>query len=344
VQALRDDRVNRRASGGVPTSTFLLDQREEVTEVGPFLQLAWPLLTRLTVRGGLRHDASTFKVTDHFLTDGDASGSRTMAATSGNAGVALAVSPRVTAWSDIGTLFETPTTTELANRPAGDGGFNGALNPQRSTSVELGLRARSGALAIESAIYRTTTRDAIVPYREVGGRTYYRNAGQTRTMGAELGATLRLPGGLSLLGTWTLTDAVFTDYRVTDGTTTDILDGHHLAGVPKLVARLGVRGDVGHGFSVDIDQAFSSHLFADDDNLIRVAGWGSGVTGARLAWRGRVGAIRLAPFAVAMNLFDRQYVGSVSINGAGGRVFEPSPRRTFYFGTELTVHPRGTSD
>jgi iron complex outermembrane recepter protein len=341
LQALRDDRINRRATGGVATSTLLLDQREEVTEIGPFLQAVWPILPRVTIRGGLRHDASRFAVTDHLLADADASGTRTMAATSGNVGVAVSLDRRVTVWGDVATLFETPTTTELANRPAGDGGFNEVLNPQRSVSAELGVRARLGHLAVESALYRTTTRDAIVPYREVGGRTYYRNAGHTRTIGAEIGATLFMGHGLSLRGTWTLTDAAFTDYRVVDGATTDVLDGHRLAGVPKQVARLGLRGEIGHGFSIDVDQAFSSSLFADDDNLIRVDGWGSGVTGVRAAWHGHAGALQLAPFAAAMNLFDRNYVGSVSINGAGGRVFEPSPRRTFYVGTEIKL--RGTT-
>jgi iron complex outermembrane receptor protein len=256
--------------------------------------------------------------------------------------MAIALSPRITAWGDVATLFETPTTTELANRPQGDGGFNTALNPQRSVSTELGVRARVGRLSLESAIYHTSTRDAIVPYREVGGRTYYRNAGRTRTSGAEIGATYRLGKQLAVLGTWTLTNAVFTDYRVIDGTTTDVLDGHRLAGVPREVARLGVRGEIGRGWQVDLDQAFTSAMFADDDNLIRVDGWGAGVTGARLAWEGPLGGARLAPFVAAMNIFDRRYVGSVSINGAGGRVFEPAPRRTFYVGSEIRLSARGS--
>ncbi len=342
-QALRDDRVNRRADGGVPSSTILLDQRETVTEVGPFLQVVWPLGHTMTLRGGLRHDASHFGVVDHHTSDGDASGHRTMSATSGNAGVALVLGPRITAWSDIATLFETPTTTELANRPAGDGGFNDALNPQHSVSAELGIRVRLGWLSLESAMYRTSTHDAIVPYRELGGRTYYRNAGATRTTGAEVGATLRLNHGLSLLGTWTLTHAIFTDYRITDGATMDVLDGHRLAGIPSQVARLGLRGDVGREFSIDIDQAFSTSLYADDDNKLRVDGWGNGVTGMRLAWRGTGAVSSLAPFVAVQNLFDRRYVGSVSINGNAGRVFEPAPRRTVYVGAELGWRARAGS-
>jgi outer membrane receptor protein involved in Fe transport len=35
------------------------------------------------------------------------------------------------------------------------------------------------------------------------------------------------------------------------------------------------------------------------------------------------------------NLWDRRYVGSVTLNGLGGRVFEPAPGRIVYFGAEL---------
>ena len=48
------------------------------------------------------------------------------------------------------------------------------------------------------------------------------------------------------------------------------------------------------------------------------------------------GAVRLAPFGAVNNLFDRRYVGSVNINGFGGRVLEPAPGRNGYLGMELS--------
>ncbi|MGH7594697.1 MAG: TonB-dependent receptor family protein, partial [Gemmatimonadales bacterium] len=337
AQSLRDDRINRRSVNGVATDTLLLNQRERVSELAAFAQLTWPVGTRLTIRTGVRRDNNRFSVTDHLLSDGDASGSRTMAATSGNGGVSLRFNRQVTAWTDIATVFETPTTTELANRPDGGGGFNPDLNPQRSVTAEAGVRGRAGSLSFDVAAYSTHTQDAIVPYNEVGGRTYFRNAGQTRTLGAEaaLGWTLR--PGLTLLGTWTLTDAVFTNYRVVNPASIDTLDGHRLAGLPRHVARIGLQGSLGHGFSIDIDQGFASSMFADDDNKIMVNGWGPGVTGARLIWHGRAGAVALDPFVAGMNLFNRHYVGSVTTNGALGRVFEPAAGRTIYLGTSITA-------
>ncbi|MEA3246528.1 MAG: TonB-dependent receptor, partial [Gemmatimonadota bacterium] len=39
-------------------------------------------------------------------------------------------------------------------------------------------------------------------------------------------------------------------------------------------------------------------------------------------------------FAAVNNLRDVRYVGSVTVNGAGGRVLEPAPGRNFYVGVE----------
>ena len=141
AQAMRDDRTNRRSLNGVATDTLLLDQRERVSEHAVFAQLAWPLNSRITIRGGARQDMNHFAVADHLLGDGDASAARTMQANSGNAGISVRVGGLVAVWTDLATVFETPTTTELANRPDGAGGFNPDLNPQRSLMAEAGAAA-----------------------------------------------------------------------------------------------------------------------------------------------------------------------------------------------------------
>ncbi|HEY4099848.1 MAG TPA: TonB-dependent receptor [Gemmatimonadales bacterium] len=337
AQSLRDNRTNRRSVGGVATDTLILDQTERVAEGAVFAQGSIPLTARLTARAGVRRDINHFSVGDHFLTDGDASGSRTMQATSGDGGIAFSVSPHLTAWTDIATIFTTPTTTELANQPSGAGGFNPDLNPERSVNVEVGVRGAASALSYELAAYHTTTNDAIVPFNEVGGRTYFTNAGSTHTRGIEGSLTWQVLPRLALVGTWTVTDDRFGEYRVVNPTSVDTLDGNRVAGIPQGVGRIGIRGSIGHGFAIDVDQGFTSSMFADDDNTINVASWGAGVTGARLSWHGTLDGLRATPYIAALNLFDRRYVGSVTTDGAGGRVFEPAAGRTIYVGMSLTA-------
>src|SRR2546426_7826433 len=63
-----------------------------------------------------------------------------MSALSGSLGVAVTPSDAVTVYGNLGTSFETPTTTELTNRPGSAGGFNPSLQPQKATTYEMGVR------------------------------------------------------------------------------------------------------------------------------------------------------------------------------------------------------------
>jgi iron complex outermembrane receptor protein len=60
----------------------------------------------------------------------------------------------------------------------------------------------------------------------------------------------------------------------------------------------------------------------------------------RLGWSGDVGDWNVAPFLGINNLWDRRYIGSVTINGTFGRVFEPAPRRVVYLGAEIGYRTR----
>ncbi len=243
----------------------------------------------------------------------------------------------VTTWVSYATSFETPTTTELANRIEGDGGFNTELDPQRTAAAEAGVRAAHGPWRAEFTAYRAVTRDALIAFREIAGRSYFRNAGQTRTTGIEAAGSFAVTKSLTLLATLTHTDAVFSDYVLTEGTETVDLAGRRLAGVPSTVARVGLQGMVHRSVGVDVDHAWSSETYADDRNFITVPGWGWGVTSIRARWTWSAGRYRVEPFAGLSNVFNRSYVASVTINGAAGRVFEPSPGRTAFVGSSIGI-------
>ena len=316
LQSSRDDRTNRRHRQGTPFGPLLLDQRETVGEVGLFAQAtivrgAWQ------VQSGIRWDNTSFDVADAL---GSGSGQRSMAAVSGSASITRAMGP-ATSWASVSTAFETPTTTELANQPDGRTGLNRVLDPQRSVSLEVGLRSPVAFGQIEAAAWTTSTRDAITPFQDIGGRSYYTNAGRTRTRGVEAAAQATLHPGIVALATVTVTDATFRDY-VVNGVQ---LAGRRVAGIPRTVARLGIRGAIGR-LALDADHAFASVQYADDANTLEAAGWGAGITGLRLRWIPR-GRHALAPFISAQNLFNRRVIGSVTVNGTFGRVFEPAAGR-----------------
>jgi iron complex outermembrane receptor protein len=337
LQRMRDDRQNLHAESGVPTGIVFLDQREKVTELGPFAQVQWSPTERLLLSGGARFDWVRFNLDDRFTDDGDDSGARTMSALSGNVGASWSFNERFVPYANVSTAFETPTTTELVNQPDGSGGFNRELGPQRAVNFEVGARGRPlPEVTYSVALFVSRVTDAIVQQEEIGGRAFFRNAGKTHNDGAEVGLSVSPVGALTLNAAYT-----YARYRfVEDGPEGTGLDGNRLPGVPEHFWRLGLRTAMTQGLYLDADHTLSSSVAADDANTILVDSWGAGVTNLRLGWQGDLGLVRLSPFLGINNLWDRRYVGSVTLNGLFGRVFEPSPRRVVYLGTEIGYRAR----
>ena len=337
LQRMRDDRRNTVAAGGQPTDTTLLDQRETVTELGPFLHLAWEPARRILFSSGVRHDRVTFTVDDRYLGDSlDNGGTRVMSAWSGHLGISLAGSEAIVPYLNVATSFETPTTTELVNQPGGTGGFNDQLEPQRAVNYEIGFRGRAGrGTEYSAALFAARIDDALIPFSEVGGRAFFTNAGRVHNEGIELGLRVAPVAAWDLALAYTFARYRFDRYRITSGATVDTLDGNRLAGIPRHHLRMLLRVTPIRSLRLELEQMVSSSLFADDRNTIEVEGWGPGVTTFRAAWNVEAGAVSLLPFFGLNNAFDRSYVSSVTVNGFGGRVFEPGPGRNAYFGLEI---------
>jgi iron complex outermembrane receptor protein len=337
LQRMSDDRQNLVSDGGVPTSVVFLDQQERVTELGPFAQLQWAPHEQLLVSGGARFDWVRFSLDDRFLDNGDDSGIRSMSAVSGNIGASWSFEDEFVPYVNVSTSFETPTTTELVNQPDGSGGFNTELGPQRSVNYEIGARGQPAPyLSYSFALFLGRVSDAIVQQEEVGGRAFFRNAQKIHNDGAELGVSITPIPELALNAAYT-----YALYRFVEEPEGSGLDGNRLPGVPEHFWRFGLRTGW-NGLYLDADHTLSSSVASDDANTPEgiVDSWGAGVTNLRLGWQGEVGVVLLSPFVGVNNLWDRRYVGSVTLNGLFGRVLEPAPRRVLYVGTELGYRAR----
>jgi iron complex outermembrane receptor protein len=342
-QRQRDDRLNfnyLNTPGDSATRDTVRsrDQRELVTEVGPFVQSVLEVSPQVTLMAGLRYDWVTFAVRDRLITstDPDDSGERVMKALSGSFGIAVSPSRYLTVYGNVGSSFETPTTTELANSPSGAGGFNTGLKPQHAWTVELGARGTlGGRLTYGMALFQAEVRDALIPYEIVAPRFFYRNAGSTRHRGVELNADLAVAPGLSLGAAWTYSDFRFREYAFTDGAGTHVLDGRALPGIPAHWLNLIARAQPGGwaGAWAEVQQTYSSGYLVSDVANTRTEPWGS--TNLRAGWDGNLGGMRLAPFIGINNAFNHRYVSSVVINAARGRFYEPAPGRNVYVGLSV---------
>ena len=313
-----------------------LDQRELVSSIGPYVRDELRAGDRVNLSAGVRADYIRFEVQDHFLSDGrDDSGSRVLHAVSPMGGAVVRLSAQSALYANVGTAFETPTTTELGNQPNGNAGLNFDLKPQFSTTYETGLK---GSLAYrvqyDVALFQTEVRDELIPYQVPGGsgRTYTRNAGRTRRQGVELAAGSEI-GPFVVSTAYTYSHFRFRDFVSTAGTQ---LAGNAIPGIPEQQLQASATWRFRSVYAT-IEGLGKSAVYVDDANSARAAGftvynlrYGAEALG-RMAW--------VSPTVSVQNLFDKKYVGSVAINAAGtpatAKFYEPAPRRTFLFG--LTV-------
>jgi len=315
-----------------------LNQLEHVTEFGPFVQSALELSPRTTIMAGLRYDWVKFAVRDRLIagTNPDDSGERLMRALSGSLGIAVNPFRNLTVYGNVGSSFETPTTTELANSPSGAGGFNTGLKPQHAWNFEIGTRGSlDRRFSYSVALFQAEVRDALVPYEIAAPRFFYRNAGSTRHQGLEIGGDLSVVAGLSLGAAWTYSDYRFREYSFTDTAGTHVLNGRPLAGIPENWLNLTIRAHPAAfaGAWAEVQPTYSSGYLVSDVANTRTSPWWS--TNVRAGWDGKAGSASLAPFIGINNVFNHRYVSSVVINAARGRYYEPAPGRNVYLGISI---------
>jgi iron complex outermembrane recepter protein len=302
------------------------DQRELVTGVGPYLRGELAVTPSLLASAGVRADAVRFEVQDHLVTatNPDDSGDRTLHAVSPAVGLVWRTSPLASVYANLSSSFETPTTTELGNKPDGTAGINPELQPQRTITGEIGAKGVLPGAPVrwDVALFEARARDELVPFDIVngGGRRYFRNAGRTVRRGGELGLEAEA-GRVTVHGAYTYSHFRYVDYAV--GTTS--YAGNRIPGVPEQA--LALTASLRQGpLTLSTTADLSSPVEVDDANSARAPG--RAIFGLGLGADIHAGSVRIAPLVAVQNLGGVRSVGSVSVNATGGKFYEPAPGRT----------------
>ena len=335
VEGQWDDRLNFENDGG-ERGARTLDQAEEVRALAPFVEVSAPVAGPLRALAGLRWDAYRFHVDDRLVTstDPDDSGTRSMDALSPSAGLVAALGA-AEVYANVASSFETPTTTELANRPTGAGGFNPDLEPQRAVSVELGARLRAGAAAaVHVAVYRSAIDDVLVPFEvpDAPGRSFFRNAGSAVHRGVEIDVWARPHPDLTVRAAYAWTDARFDRFEAG----TDDASGNRIPGVAPHRADAAITWEPAYGGRVEVTQRYVASLPVDDANTAAAPAYAL-TDIAAVAPPLRVGDARIELFAGIDNFLDRTHISAVVVNAFGGRYYEPGPGRSGYVGFRLSA-------
>ncbi|HEX8359516.1 MAG TPA: TonB-dependent receptor [Longimicrobium sp.] len=338
TEVQRDDRRNHANQAG-ERGALVLDQRERVRSRAVFGLATLSLAGRVDVLGALRRDGFLFSADDRLVAAGnpDDSGSRRLGHWSPTLGVSVSALPGVSLYANYAHAFETPTTTELANRPEGAGGFNPELDPQVTDSYEAGSKAALGTLQLQAAVYTARIRGELLGFQVPSSpdRTFFRNAGRSRRRGAEASAAVAPREGVSARAAYSYTDARFVEYTAggTDlsGIRVPGIAPHRWEGTLNLASRRGP-------FAGIDARRVSSVPVRDDDREGALRSPAYSLVDVRAGWEElRVGGARVTPSAGITNLFGARYNASVVVNAFGRRFYEPGPGRAVYTGLTVSL-------
>ncbi|MGM8934154.1 TonB-dependent receptor family protein [Pseudomonas neustonica] len=320
------------ANNGDDKGDLKRDEFNRVDSKEAYLISTWALTNQWSLTAGFRHSRVEFESEDDFLSDGsDDSGSVDYQQTTPALGISYQWSPALTLYAAAGQGFETPTFQELAYRPSGSG-LNFDLQPSESRNAEAGLKFRHGNTRLDAAVFYTRVEDEIVTgaLQDNVGRSTYANAGQSNRQGLEFALEQRLAYGFNAYLAYTYLEAKFDEYIHSDG---QDYSGNYLPGVPRHSLYAELEWAPSNGFSTALEAQSLSQRYATDDNQSKAPGYA--VFNWRAGYRQELGSWALEPFARIDNLADKQYIGSLIVNGAGSRYYEPAPERNWLVGVGL---------
>ena len=323
----RDDRRNANNDGGMRGNVQILDQEERVRNLAAFAAVRLALTRRLSATTGLRLDGIRFAMTDRLLTNGDQSGERIFGALSPSLGLSYGAGKTV-AFANVNTAFETPTTTELVNRPDGDGGFHPTLEPQRTVGIEIGMRTRVPAahLHADVALYRLQISGRLLSRQNAEGRTYFENAGANTHQGIELALDWQATASTNIRATYGGNHYTFSSEPEV---------GRRIPGIPDHRLFFSLRSQY-RGLSGEIAATVASGVYADSDNTARDDGHIA--IDFYAAYESlRIHSVTVLPFLRLQNMLDAQYNGAVIVNAFGARYYEPAAGRTVQVGFSVAL-------
>jgi iron complex outermembrane receptor protein len=314
VGRLRRDEVNRARTQDV------------------YAQAEWLPVPVLALQAGARQGRVRLSAADAYLSNGDDSGALAFDYTNPVLGLRWQAAPGLNLFASAARGFESPTLGELAYRADGTGGFNTALQPQRSRQAEAGVKWRAGSWQLDGTLFQVRTTDEIGVATNAGGRSAFQNVGRTLRRGAELALQAQLaPAWRLQLAASTLKATYEDPFLVCAGIpcaapTLPVAAGNRVAGAPEGNAFAQLAWQAGAWGEWALEARGLGRVAVNDRNTDFAAGHAV----AALRWRKAyaLGSGQQLEWLVRVdNLANRHHAGSVIVNDANGRFFEPGAPR-----------------
>jgi iron complex outermembrane receptor protein len=293
----------------------------------------------------VRRSRVAFGSDDAYVTaaNPDDSGRISYRETTPVAGLGFAPHANLRLYASHGRGFETPTFNELGYRADGGAGLAFDLRAARSEHLELGAKWRSDAGArIETAWFRADTDDELAVARNLGGRSSFRNVGRARRSGVELGLHWPWHENLALELAYTRLDARFREaFPVCAGPpctspAARVAAGTRIPGTARdqLFTRLQWTDAP---WQAALEMTASGPIGVNDLGSERAPGHALWHLELARTWQFGGGQWRAS--ARLENLLDASAIGSVIVNEASGRYYEPAAGRGLWLGAQWHWRP-----
>jgi iron complex outermembrane receptor protein len=337
--SLQDARLDRAALSGEITAAGQAsptrDETQKASNIDVYAQGIYTLDSNWDLHAGVRYSSVRLEIQDK---DGDpitGSGKLDFAKTTPVVGVVYKLNPSINLYVNAGLGFETPTLVEItyADPTNASLGPNLALLPSTSKNTELGAKFfPSDSSVLSASVFHITTENEIVTKQLQGSTGSYKNAGETKRIGAELSFDALLPQNFSTKFAYTYLDATFVTPFVNSASKT-VNAGNSIPGTYKHQAFAELAWNYpSTGFQTAVNATHNSDVKIDDLNSDKAPSFT--VFNLRASLSQNLGAFRFTEYVSWNNFTDVKYIGSVRVNDANSRFFEPAAGQNWIVGAK----------
>jgi iron complex outermembrane receptor protein len=336
------------SNSGVAASTLLRNENDAVHNLDPYLQATVKLNDKVEVTGGARHSNVKFNVDDRLNATGSVdynSGNVAYSKTIPSLGVLYHVTSSTNFYANAGEGFETPTFAEIAYSLNTDNSVNSKksnynLKPSESKTYEVGMKSFINDRSyLTLALFTSQVKNELAAANNASGKVAYQNIPETERNGIEMSLDTKWSDDFKTFLSYAYLDATTTksyDKRVSNGLQT-IASGSRIPGISKN----SLYGEAlwsyqPFGFSTGLEVNWRDKYYATDNNSASGLAKSFVAANIRAGFNQKINNFSVSEFVRVNNLFDRNYSGSVIVNDANSRFFEPAPGRNYLLGVNAS--------
>lgn len=318
------------------------DYRMGAKNLDQYIHADWRLLERLALNLGARNSQTSLSSVSNNPNNNANSGSTTYKALTSMASLQYFLTESSNVYVSYGSSFDTPTLNQVTYSNAGlistcsSQCANFELLAATTKQIEIGFKSKvSNSTQVNLAFFNANTTNDIVVGGSLSGRTSFTNAPKTNRQGLEGSAQFLMPFNLEMNLAYTVLSATVKEAYLNNGAY--VLSGNRIPGVPNqgfFAELLWVKPN--KAMEAAVETRVNGSMAVNDINSSSVAS-GYAVMNIRGVLRQELpGGWSFSQFFRINNILDRSYVGSVIVNQAFARFYEPAATRNWMIGGKVS--------